>query len=46
MSALVEYYSGQLRTYADCWRRITGEPVKEAALFFVREGKYVTVSAP
>lgn len=46
MSALVEYYSGQLRTYADCWRRITGEPVKEAALFFVREAKYVTVSAP
>lgn len=44
LPSLTEHYAGQLRTYADCWRRITGEPIKETALFFVREAKYVVVS--
>ena len=31
-------YSGQLRTYAAAMKRITGKPVKQAVIYFLRAG--------
>ncbi len=42
---LVAHYSGQVATYAEAWRKITGEPVKEVGLYFTHEGEYMTVEA-
>ncbi len=40
---LVEHYRGQIVTYLEAWQEITGEPVKEAGLYFTRVGEYVVV---
>ncbi len=37
---LVEHYGGQVRLYAEAWTGITGEPVVETGLYFVRTGRY------
>jgi ATP-dependent helicase/nuclease subunit A len=34
-------YAPQVRAYAEAWRRVTGEAVREAGLFFVSAGAYV-----
>ena len=38
---LVEYYRGQLRTYAEAWQSATGLTVAEFGLYFVSSGEYV-----
>ncbi len=43
LDRLVEHYRGQVLAYAGAWREITGEPVKEAGLYFTRTGDYVVV---
>jgi ATP-dependent helicase/nuclease subunit A len=43
LDALVERYTPQLRTYAWAWGRLTKEPVVEALLDFVSEGREVRV---
>ncbi len=40
-SAVVARYGSQVRAYAEVWCRITGRPVRETGLFFVRSGDYV-----
>ncbi|MEW6440619.1 MAG: PD-(D/E)XK nuclease family protein, partial [bacterium] len=40
---LVREYAPQVRLYAEAWERSTGEPVREAALYFLREGLYLPV---
>ena len=42
---LVEHYAGQIRLYAEAWAGITGEPVSEIGLYFVRTGQYRAVTA-
>ncbi len=42
---LVEHYPGQVRLYAEAWAGITGEPVSEIGLYFVRTGQYRSVTA-
>ena len=37
--ALVERYAPQVRLYAESWAACTGEQVKEAALYFLREDR-------
>jgi ATP-dependent helicase/nuclease subunit A len=39
--ALAERYRPQVELYAEAWRRITGQPVKEAGLYFTSVGRYV-----
>ncbi|MHC4249045.1 MAG: PD-(D/E)XK nuclease family protein, partial [Planctomycetota bacterium] len=39
--AVAARYAPQVRAYAEAWRRVTGEPVREAGLFFVSAGAYV-----
>ena len=41
--ALVEHYRGQVETYADAWRSMTGEGVAEKGLYFTHVGAYSTV---
>jgi ATP-dependent exoDNAse (exonuclease V) beta subunit len=41
--ALVDHYRGQVETYADAWRRMTGESVVEKGLYFTHVGIYSTV---
>ncbi len=41
--ALVDHYRGQVETYADAWRRMTGDNVAEKGLFFTQVGIYSTV---
>lgn len=43
LPALVEHYEGQVRTYAKHWAEITGEPVREAGLYFTHISRYVPV---
>lgn len=45
-AASADYYAGQVRLYAQAWERCTGEQVKEAALYFVREDRLVSVTGP
>jgi len=40
---LAERYAPQIRLYREAWEACTGERVKDAALFFVREGKLVQI---
>jgi ATP-dependent helicase/nuclease subunit A len=39
----VRRYAPQVQLYADIWRRITGEPVAEAGLFFTAANSYETL---
>lgn len=41
--ALVEHYRGQVETYADAWREMTGESVLEKGLYFTHAGLYSRV---
>ncbi len=41
---LVEHYAGQVRLYAEAWADITGEPVVETGLYFVRTSRYRVVA--
>lgn len=40
---LTAHYAGQVRTYAETWKRIVGQPVHEAGLYFTHECVYVTL---
>ena len=44
--SLVEHYRGQVETYADAWRSMTGESVAEKGLYFTHVGAYSTVQRP
>ena len=37
-AALMARYRGQLALYASAWERLTGEPVRQTALFFTATG--------
>ncbi len=41
--ALVDHYRGQVETYADVWRTMTGLSVVEKGLYFTHVGIYSTV---
>ncbi|MBU4255413.1 MAG: PD-(D/E)XK nuclease family protein, partial [Acidobacteria bacterium] len=43
MQSLVDYYTPQVRLYTRFWEKITGEPVKETALYFTSVGKWVNI---
>ena len=43
LEALVNYYKPQVQMYRDFWKKITGEKVKEAGLYFVDAGKWIVV---
>lgn len=45
LEALVNYYKPQVEMYRDLWEKITGEEVKEAGLYFIDGGKWMSVSA-
>jgi ATP-dependent helicase/nuclease subunit A len=40
---LVAHYAPQVQAYAAAWSALTGQPVGEAGLFFVHDGRYRTV---
>ncbi len=40
LDALSAHYAGQIRTYAEAWEALTGEPVVEAGLYFVTADAY------
>ncbi len=40
---LVEHYAEQVRLYAEAWTGVTGEPVVETGLYFVRTDRYRVV---
>jgi len=40
---LVEHYRGQVETYADAWREMTGKSVIEKGLYFTHAGLYSRV---
>ena len=40
---LVDYYRSQVATYRTLWQDMSGEPVKEAGLFFVDGSQWVRV---
>jgi ATP-dependent helicase/nuclease subunit A len=40
---LAARYAPQVRAYASAWARLTGEPVAEAGLFFIRTRRWVPV---
>ncbi|HEY8530732.1 MAG TPA: 3'-5' exonuclease, partial [Limnochorda sp.] len=42
-AALAARYAPQISAYAEAWRRVTGEPVKERWLYLVRSGEAVPV---
>ena len=41
---LLEHYTPQLRTYREVLQRITGIPVREAGLYLLDNGHYVTMN--
>jgi ATP-dependent helicase/nuclease subunit A len=43
LEQLVAYYTPQVEMYRDFWMAISGENVKEAGLYFIHEGRWVTV---
>jgi ATP-dependent helicase/nuclease subunit A len=43
VDALVAEYEGQVNTYAAYWQDLTGQKVKEKALYLVNTGKYVSL---
>jgi ATP-dependent helicase/nuclease subunit A len=43
VGSLVARYREQVALYAEAWERITGEPVREAGLYFTRAETYVEV---
>ena len=45
-AGLLEDYANQVRLYAQAWERCTGEKVREAALYFVREDRLISVIGP
>jgi ATP-dependent helicase/nuclease subunit A len=40
LAELVARYLPQLRAYAEAWRRITGQRVRELGLYFTTSGRY------
>jgi ATP-dependent helicase/nuclease subunit A len=44
--ALVDKYAPQVRLYAESWRRITGEQVKEMGLYFSRANRFERIVIP
>jgi len=46
LDELVQIYSPQIRLYGRFWSRITGEPVKEAGLYFTSVSRWVAVGIP
>jgi len=40
---LVEHYGLQVKSYAEAWHEITGEPVHEAGLYFIHADRYVPI---
>jgi ATP-dependent helicase/nuclease subunit A len=44
LAELLEHYRGQMQVYAESWRQMTGEPVKESGLYLVRLGQYRRLS--
>jgi ATP-dependent helicase/nuclease subunit A len=38
---LTDHYRPQVKLYAAAWQQVTGQPVREAGLYFVRAGQYV-----
>ena len=45
IAELVEHYTPQVLLYAEAWARLTGEPVHETGLYFVRTGQYRAVGS-
>jgi ATP-dependent helicase/nuclease subunit A len=43
LEGLVEYYKPQVELYREFWKEMSGEPVKEAGLYFIDAGKWMTV---
>ncbi|MCG2815211.1 MAG: PD-(D/E)XK nuclease family protein, partial [Candidatus Aminicenantes bacterium] len=43
MQSLVDYYTPQVRLYTRFWEKITGETVKETALYFTSVGRWVNI---
>ena len=43
LRSLVDYYTPQVRLYTRFWEEITGEPVRETALYFTSAGKFVNI---
>ena len=41
LAPLIEHYRPQVETYARLWQEMTGQPVKEAGLYFVHSDRYV-----
>ena len=41
LEEIVERYRPQVLTYAGAWEKASGEPVREAGLYFTRTGRYV-----
>lgn len=43
LDALVQYYKPQVELYREFWSKMSGEKVKEAGLYFIDTGKWMTV---
>lgn len=43
LDELVAYYSRQIGMYREFWERISGEAVKEAGVYFLSPGRWVTI---
>jgi ATP-dependent helicase/nuclease subunit A len=43
LDELVAYYSGQVNMYREFWEQITGEAVKEAGVYFLDAGMWITI---
>jgi len=41
LGKLVDHYRPQVQLYAAAWQQATGQPVKEAGLYFTKPGEYV-----
>jgi ATP-dependent helicase/nuclease subunit A len=41
LPGLAAHYAPQLRAYAQAWRDLTGQEVRETGLFFTHPGRYV-----
>jgi len=42
-ASVIDFHAPQIRLYARFWREITGEPVKEAGLYFTSIGRWVAI---
>ena len=45
LADLVKIYAPQIRLYARFWSRTTGEPVKEAGLYFTSIDRWVEIQS-